>query len=126
MGVVFKCKCEHCGFSKELQLGSNNPYQLQSLVPSVCYDCKLVFTHDIETTKKIKCHSCKKSSKLIGFITTNMDYSDNHSVLFDWSINYDTSNPVEKVYVLEDKKFKCPYCDKMELVFYKDETSFLD
>jgi DNA-directed RNA polymerase subunit M/transcription elongation factor TFIIS len=120
MGVNLKCKCENCGFEKkDIQLGST-PYsfELESFVPSICYDCKLLFTSDIEKSSTIKCPSCKKRTKLVGLVTTDMDYLDKYSVLFDWSVNYDFSNPVEKVFVLEDKDHKCPYCNENKLTFY--------
>lgn len=108
MGGILRPKCE-CNFEfYNVYVGLGMIYLPKVFnVPTPCFNCKTIFVGNI-FKKNLKCPQCKSTVEPYGEIIKT-DCED--IGILNWKFDSD------KRYVLEEKKYKCPNCLKMELTF---------
>ena len=109
MGNMVKpiCKCEHefedlfMGTGMRL-LGEKN----RDYVPSPCFHCKTVVETNLYN-KRYQCPKCKR--KVEPYVELKKVEVEEYFKSFGLNHEYE--------YELEDKKYKCPNCNEVELKF---------
>jgi hypothetical protein len=124
MGGLIKAICE-CGFeSDDLPIGSGMMDYKEGVcgVPNYCDNCKIIgvaiikdqiskSSSNAETENKITCRQCGREAHYYGEIVKGkIEYKADN--IADWPVTND------KVWVLKNKFYYCPKCQKNRIKFY--------
>lgn len=109
MGSIVKpiCKCD--SEFNEIFLGTGMRIfgrNHRDIVPSPCSKCKSVVETNL-FNKRYRCPKCRKK------VEPYVKYTKKELIGFETPMEYDH----EYDYELEDKKYKCPNCNEVELRF---------
>lgn len=113
MGTIIQPYCHHCKneFKELLVGGGMMNFNTVCEVPSSCLNCKTVFSRNI-LKGNLKCPKCRRKVEYFGEISNE---DTDKELVFEWMLG-DYLN--EEYFRLENKKYKCPQCEKTELVFF--------
>ena len=100
---VCKCKSEF----KELFIGVGMMETEKFKIPTPCYHCGTIFIKNLyEKNPRCPNSNCRRKVIPFGEVT---DYESDIEGIMEWDLD------LNKRYVLEDKKYKCPKCFEVEL-----------
>lgn len=110
MGSLLSACCP-CGYaSPRITAGGGfRDFQTVCAAPAVCLACKEVVEVNIKAAETA-CPKCGGPTTLCGEITS----SRRDRCVFDWNISE------TQTYVLEDRAYRCPLCDRETLKFQEE------